>query len=466
VNALWTSQDMEAATLGHATRAFEVGGISIDTRTLQPGDFFVALKGDARDGHEFVETALKAGAAAALVAQHPAGFAPDAPLLRVGHTQRALEDLGRAARARSRARIVAITGSAGKTTTKEMLRLALEALGPTSASQASYNNHWGVPLTLARMPAGDAFGVFEIGMNHFGEIRALAGFVRPEVAIVTTIAAAHLEFFGNCEAIADAKSEIFESLQPGGAAIVPSDNAYTARLVARAKQAHVPRLLTFGNAAGSSARLLSCAEIAGGMQIDAEILGRRCRFRLGASGAHLASNALAALLAVAALDGDVLNAAAALSSFAALKGRGARAAIHAKDGAAELIDESYNANPASVRAALAVLGSARPRPSGRRIAVLGDMLELGAESVSLHAGLADAVEASQADLVFCCGPAMHALFEAIPAARRGAYGKSSAEIAPLVVHALRAGDIVLVKGSFGSRMAVIVDALKAQGRVA
>src|SRR5690242_1652142 len=311
MSALWTSAETEAATLGHASRAFEATGMSIDTRTLRPGDLFVALKGDARDGHEFVRAAFEAKASAALVSRD---IDAAGPLLKVGHVQRGLEDLGRASRARSRAKIVAVTGSAGKTTTKEMLRLAFGALGNTHASASSYNNHWGVPLSLASMPREAQFGVFEVGMNHFGELRNLVSFVRPHVALVTTIASAHLEFFGNCEAIADAKSEIFEGILPGGTALIPADSEYAPRLVARAKQASASNILSFGQK-GSDARLISFVESAEGMKVQSEILGRRVDFRIGAPGAHIANNAVGALLSVAALDGDILNAAAALSHF-------------------------------------------------------------------------------------------------------------------------------------------------------
>jgi UDP-N-acetylmuramoyl-tripeptide--D-alanyl-D-alanine ligase len=454
---------MEAATLGRATRAFDANGISIDTRTLKPGDLFVALTGERRDGHEFVSAALERGAAAAMVSRPPPGVSRDAPLLEVASTQRGLEDLGRASRARATGRVVGVTGSAGKTTTKEMLRLALGALGPTHASLSSYNNHWGVPLSLAQMPRDSAFGVFEIGMNHFGEIRALVGFVRPEVALITTVAPAHLEYFGSVAAIADAKSEIFEGLHPSGVAIVPAENPCTNRLVARAKAAGVARIFLFGETEGSAAKLLSRSETAEGMRVDAEILGRRCAFRVGAEGAHIAHNALAALLCVTLLDGDVDKAAAALAGFAALKGRGARFALPLSGGAAEVIDESYNANPASMRAALALLGAAKPRAGGRRIAVLGDMLELGADSSSLHAELAEPVENARADLVFACGRDMRALFEALPASRRGSWGETSNAIAPEVVRASRPGDVILVKGSLGSRMAVVLEQLKSAG---
>ncbi|HSM94928.1 MAG TPA: UDP-N-acetylmuramoyl-tripeptide--D-alanyl-D-alanine ligase [Rhizomicrobium sp.] len=457
MSALWTSAEAEAATLGRAGSAFEATGMSIDTRTLKPGDLFVALKGEARDGHDFVKAAFAAKASAALVSHKPEGA--DGALLTVAHVQRGLEDLARASRARSHAKIIAVTGSAGKTTTKEMLRLAFGALGNTHASASSYNNHWGVPLSLASMPRETQFGVFEVGMNHFGELRNLVSFVRPHVALVTTIAPAHLEFFGNCEAIADAKSEIFEGILPGGTALIPADSEYASRLNARAKQAGVSRVMSFG-AKGSDARLIGCSETADGMKVQSEILGRRVDFRVGAPGAHIAGNAVGALLSVAVLEGDVLNAAAALSHFAALKGRGARFRIKADGGSAEIIDESYNANPASMAAALTLLGSANAK---RRIAVLGDMLEMGPEGAAHHAGLAKDIEAARVDLVFANGLQMKSLWDALPVSRRASHAATSAEIAPLVASTVRAGDVILVKGSLGSRMAAIIDALKARG---
>lgn len=458
MSALWTSAEAQAATLGTASRDFSVSGISIDTRSLKPGDLFVALKGDARDGHEFVNAALKAKAGAALVSRGVADVGGNAPLLSVANTLRGLEDLARAARARSHAKIIAVTGSAGKTTTKEMLRLALGASGATHASAASYNNHWGVPLSLASLPRDAQFGVFEIGMNHFGEIRSLVGFVRPDVALITTIAPAHLEFFGTCEAIADAKSEIFEGIVPGGAALVPADSPYAPRLIARAKQAGVSRILRFGAAAGSDARLLSYNETKDGAQISADIAGKPVEFNIAAPGRHIANNALGALLAVALCDGDVFNAAAALKEFSALKGRGARFIIAVAGGNADVIDESYNANPASMAAGIALLGSAH---ATRRIAVLGDMLEMGEDGAAHHAGLASHLAAAKVDKVFLNGPQMKALWAVLPADMRGAWAETSAENAPLVSAALRGGDVVLVKGSLGSRMATIIDALSA-----
>jgi UDP-N-acetylmuramoyl-tripeptide--D-alanyl-D-alanine ligase len=458
MSALWTAAEAEAATLGTASRPFEVRGISIDTRTLKPGDLFVALQGDARDGHEFVAAAFKAGASAALVSSKTENIAEGTALLTVGHTQRGLEDLARASRTRARGKIIAVTGSAGKTTTKEMLRMACSALGRTHASAASYNNQWGVPLTLAAMPCDTEYGVIEIGMNHFGEIRALASFVRPHVALITSIAPAHLEFFGNCEAIADAKSEIFENVEPGGCAIIPADSPYAARLAARAQQAHVSRILTFGTAKGADARLIEAHEHDGGQTVEAEILGRALTIRLGAPGAHIAANAIGALLAVAEAEGDILNAAAALSAFEALQGRGAQFRVTVPGGHIDVIDESYNANPASMAAALALLGAAQTK--GRRIAILGDMLEMGPGGVVHHAAIAKDIEAANVDLVFANGAQMQALWDALPASRRGAYGAASADIAPKLIETLAPGDCLLVKGSLGSKMAVIIDALK------
>ena len=443
MSALWTGEDAQAATLGSATRAFAADGLSIDTRTLRPGDLFVALK-DARDGHDFVAAAFEKKAAAALVSRR---MDVGGPQLLVANTQRGLEDLARAARARSDARIVAVTGSAGKTTTKEILRLGLSALGATHCSAASYNNHWGVPLSLAALPRDAQYAVFEIGMNHFGEIRSLVGFVRPHVALITTIAPAHLEFFGSCEAIADAKSEIFEGVAAGGAALVPSDSPYAERLIARAKQSRVARVLTFGEA--GDAKLLSHDDT----RVKADIMGKPVDFQIGAPGRHVANNALGALLAVAALDGDVLNAAAALKGFSALQGRGARFTA----GGIEIIDESYNANPASMAAALALLGASK----GRRIAVLGDMLEMGADTQRHHADLAKPIDDARADLVFLCGDTMKALWERLPASRRGAWAATSAELVAPLKQALREGDVVLVKGSNGTRLSLVIDALKA-----
>ncbi|MDB5739760.1 MAG: murF [Alphaproteobacteria bacterium] len=445
---LWSSAEAETATLGKASGLFGVRGLSIDTRTLKEGDLFVALQGDNRDGHDFVRAAFEAKAGAALVTHRPDGVT--GPLLTVAHTQRGLEDLARAARARSNASIIAVTGSAGKTTTKEILALCCNALGRTHASAASYNNHWGVPLSLAALPRDAEYGVFEVGMNHFGELRNLVSFVRPHVALVTTIAPAHLEFFGNSESIADAKSEIFEGLEPGGAALIPADSDHADRLTARARQAHVSRIVSFGEK--GDARLISFTPDGEGMRVRCDILGTAVDAYVGAPGGHIAQNVVGALAAVALLEGDVLNAAAALKNFSALKGRGARFTA----AGIAVIDESYNANPASMAAALALLGAAK----GRKIAVLGDMLEMGEGGIAHHAGLAAPIEANKVDLVFTTGTQMAALWNALPASRRGAHAVTSAELLPQVLAALAPGDTVLVKGSNGARMSVIIEALR------
>jgi len=451
MTVLWTSDEIEHATLGHASAPFTVTRLVLDSRKAKPGDLYLAVKGENKDGHDFIAAAFENKAAAALVSKP---VEASGPLLTVAHTQRALEDLARAARARSKATIVAVTGSAGKTTTKEMLKLAFGALAPTHVSGASFNNHWGVPFSVASLPREAVYAVFEIGMNHFGEIRGLVPLVKPQIAQITTVASAHLEFFGNCEAIADAKSEIFEGLLPGGSALLPVDSPYCERLRARARQLGVAKVLTFGSAACADGRLTHYEETPAGVRLRCEILGRAVDAMIGAPGRHIASNALGALLTVAVAGGDVEKAAAALANFTALKGRGER--IQANG--VEIIDESYNANPASMAAALSLLAKA----PGRRIAVLGDMLEMGPEGPSLHARLAPHLAA--ADLVFLCGPLMQALYDALPVERRNAYAANSKELAPIVAAAVKTGDTVLVKGSNGSRMTAVIEALKARDR--
>lgn len=447
---LWTSETLAEVTLGTATQAFSAGGVSIDTRTIKPGDLFVAIRGDSMDGHAFVVDALKRGAAAALVSHMPEGVAKNAPLLMTANTQRALEDMGRAARTRFDGEVVAVTGSVGKTTAKELLTLALGAIGPTHASKGSLNNHWGVPLTLAQMPPEARYAVIEEGMNHYGELRALNAMVRPHIALITAIAAAHIEFFGSLEAISDAKSEIFESLLPGGSAVLPIDCPQYERLRRRAVRAGVTSILTFG--ADGDAQLVSYTEEEEACRAEVDICGIPVKFRLNAPGRHNAVEAMAALACVAVLGGDVRNAAAALSEFTPLKGRGARIEI----GDVTVIDEGYNANPASMAAALSLLKTA-PK---RKIAVLGDMLEMGESAPKLHAGLLDSVVGSGADLVFLCGSEMQALWEKLPAAMRGGYTRSSAELAPLVAAALGSEDTVLIKGSNGMKMSKITTAIK------
>ena len=456
---LWTRDEAVAATGGACDTDWRASGVSIDSRTLQPGELFVALAGPTHDGHDFIAKALAAGAAAVLAHRRPEGLAAEAPLLLVKDTLEGLRRLGAAARARSRATCLAVTGSVGKTSTKEMLRHVLAAQGPAFAAAASFNNHWGVPLTLARLPAEARYAVFEIGMNHAGEIRPLSRLARPHVALVTQIAPAHIEYFPDGLAgIADAKAEIFEGLEPGGHAVINRDAPQAERLVARAT-ALGARVLTFGRHADATVRLLDLSLHATCSAIKARVGRETLDYCLSLPGEHMAMNSLGVLAAVQAAGADLVKAAQAMAGLKGLKGRGQRRTIAVAGGSCELIDDSYNANPVSMAAALAVLGQVRPGPGGRRVAVLGDMLELGAQRDALHAGLATPLLDARVDLLFACGPGMAALFAALPAERRGLHTADSAQLAPRVLASLRPGDVVLVKGSLGSRMARVIETL-------
>ena len=444
MSALWTAEELT----GLFGAGWDISGISIDTRSLQPGDLFVALQGE-RDGHDFCAAAFAKGAAAAMVSCPVEGN-----IILVPDVLKALEALGRAARARSAAKAVAVTGSVGKTTVKEMLRRIFSAFGPVHAAEASFNNHIGVPLTLARMPRETAFGVFEIGMNHPGEIAPLAALVRPDVAIVTCVDRAHLGLMGSELAIAKEKASIYTALRPGGKAVLPGETAYLQMLRESVPAGHCALLFN-----GPEARLLDMQSGPETSEIAAEILDRKIYFRLAAPGRHMASNALAALTAAAALGLDVGEAAEALSGFAAFAGRGARRVLALPDGgSALLLDESYNASSASMLAAFSVL---KLQP-GRHVAVLGDMLELGAHAQAEHLALAAALRDS-ADLVFAAGPYSGALFDSLPRAMQGAHASDAATLAPMVKAALRDGDAVLVKGSYGSRMRDVISALESSG---
>ena len=465
MSELWTLGDMAAVMRADRSGVLPktVPGISIDSRTLSKGDAFFAIQGENRDGHDFVEAALKSGAGLAVVTRASrARFAAAAPLLAVDDVLGALRDLARAARARSRAKIVAVTGSVGKTSTKDALRLALSADGETHASAASYNNHWGVPLSLARLPENAKYAVFEIGMNHAGEITPLTQMARPHVAIVTTIEPVHLEYFGTLEKIADAKAEIFLGVEQNGAAVLNRDNAQYQRLAKAAKMAGVARVVPFGEHKEAEARLMRYALHAECSTVEARILGQDVTYKLGAPGLHQVLNSLAVLAAAALAGADLAVAALALNNLKAAPGRGTRIQLAVPGGTALLIDESYNANPASMRAAIALLGQAPVGPRGRRIAVLGDMLELGGEAAALHRGLAEPLAAAKIDLVYCSGPHMRALWEALPSGARGGYAETAAALEPSVVDAVSAGDALMVKGSLGSKMGPIVKALERQ----
>jgi len=464
MSRLWTVDAMTAAMRAERSGALpaDLNGISIDSRALAKGDAFFAIKGDHRDGHEFVEGALKGGAGLAVIARQQRARFIDAPLLVVPDVLEALRELARAARLRMHAKIIAVTGSVGKTGTKEALRLALSAEGPTHASVSSYNNHWGVPLSLARCPADVKFAVFEIGMNHAGEIRPLTKLVRPHVAIITGIEPVHLEYFGSLEKIADAKAEIFVGVEPGGAVVLNRDNAQYERLAAAAKAERIDRVVSFGEHAAADARLMKVSLQAEFSAVEARILGQPVTYKIGAPGRHLVLNSLAVLAAVSLVGADLALAAIALNNLRPASGRGARITLAVPGGNALLIDESYNANPASMRAAIALLGQAPVGKRGRRVAVLGDMLELGSTGAELHCALADAIETAGIDVVFCSGPLMHSLWEALPSRVRGGYAGTAAELEPGVMAAVRAGDALMVKGSLGSKMGPIVRALERQ----
>jgi UDP-N-acetylmuramoyl-tripeptide--D-alanyl-D-alanine ligase len=460
MTALWTATEAQAATGGRLTgpTGWSATGVSIDSRSVAAGDLFVALAGPNHDGHDYVKTAIEGGAACALVHKVPEGCEA-LPLLVVDDTLAGLQALGRAARDRTDARIVAVTGSVGKTSTKEMLALVLSAQGKTHWSVGSFNNHWGVPLSLARMPADCRFGVFELGMNHAGEITPLTAMVRPHVAMVTTVELVHAGHFASVEDIADAKAEIFAGLEPGGTAVLNRDNRHFRRL-ANAAKLKGAALLTFGSHIDADARLLDCAVDPTETAVFALLRDGALSYRIGVPGRHWAMNSLAVLLAAGALGADTEIAARTLADMTPPKGRGERHTVPAPGGTAELIDESYNASPVSMKAAIATLAAAKPGKGGRRIAVLGDMLELGATSAALHAGIAEAVVAWNIDLVHTAGPLSAALRDALPASRRGAHAEDSATLAPLVKADLRAGDVVMVKGSAGSRMGRVVKALQ------
>jgi UDP-N-acetylmuramoyl-tripeptide--D-alanyl-D-alanine ligase len=471
---LWSAADAAGATGGRVTRDWTASGVSIDTRTLMPGDLFVALS-DARDGHDFVAQALAKGAAAAMVSRIPAGVAVDAPLLIVDDVQSALERLGAAGRARSAARVIAVTGSVGKTSTKEMLRAVLAGQGATHAAEASYNNHWGVPLTLARLPQTAQFAVIEIGMNHPGEIAPLARLARPHVAMITTIAAAHLAAFDDLAGIAHEKASIFVGLEPGGIAALNGDLDTTPILLAAAR-AHAARILTFGETAACHHRVTDIRISDATTVVQGRAWRQPILYKVAAPGRHFAVNAMGVLAVVQALRLDIGLAIADLATWAPPAGRGTRERIQIdplhEEQAFHLIDDAFNANPSSMVAALEVLAAARPVDGagrvarGRRIAVLGDMLELGVQEQTLHRGLADLPDLQWIETVHCVGPRMRALWEALPRTKRGDWTEAAPEMAARASRLADAGDVVLVKGSKGSKVSLVVDALRKLGHPA
>jgi len=460
VSALWTSAEVARALSPLAMPSpFEATGVTFDSRAVGKGDLFFALAGESTDGHGFVADALSRGAAAAVVSRDVAGA--EGRVVKVADTMKALVALGHAGRERSAARIASVTGSVGKTSTKDALRAMLSAQAKTEASAASYNNQVGVPISLARLPAEARYGVFEIGMNHPGEIEPLARQVAAHVGVITNVEAAHIGHMGSEEAIADEKACLFAGMRAVAVAVLNRDNRHYERLAGHARRFGVNRIVGFGRNAAAEARLLACRLQDSGSDVEALIHGQRIEYRLGAAGEHWVLNSIAALAVVEALGADVAKAAASLAGVKASPGRGARRWLKFGSGTVELLDESYNANPASVRAMLAVLARTEPAPGGRRLLAMGDMRELGDHADDLHAGLADAVAASGATQVFLCGPHMKALWQRLAAAQKGVHRPDSAALAGEVASALRAGDVIAIKGSLGSKMKNVVDAVLA-----
>ena len=461
MSAIWTAAEAKVATGGSGSVDWLATGVSIDSRTLSAGDLFIALRGPNFDGHDFVKAALERGAATAMVDREVPGLGEGAPLLRVDDTLTGLGALGAAARKRSRARIVAITGSVGKTGTKEALRLALASAGVVYASAGGLNNHWGAPLSLARLPPEADYGVFELGMNHAGEIASLTRLVRPHIALITTVEPAHLGFFSSVEAIADAKAEIFLGLEPGGIAVLNRDNAHFARLASAAWRAGAADVIGFGSHPEAGVRLLDCVLDSCGSSVEASVFGKVLKLRVAVSGRHWVMNSLAVLATATAAEADVGRAAEALGQLEALPGRGRSHQLAWRGGTLTLIDESYNASPASMRAALSVLAATEPGPGGRRAAVLGDMLELGDASEPLHRELAGPLAAANVDRVFLVGEAMAALYQALPDGMRGGLWQSAEGLVPSLCRFLEAGDVVTVKGSRAVGVSKIVEHLQA-----
>lgn len=437
-------------------------GVSINTRTLCEGDVFVALKGDALDGHDYVVKAFEQGAVAAIVSKDVEGVPEGAALIFVEDTFKALEDLGQFSRKRTGSKVIGITGSVGKTGTKEMLAEAFASVGRTFASGESFNNHWGVPFSLSNVPEQNDFGIFEMGMNHAGEISALTAQVRPDIAIITNVGPVHIEFFENEAAIARAKAEIFEGVVEGGVAVLPRDSEHFDLLKDAARTCGVESIFSFGEHDNADAKLTKCLLASNGTRVEAEILGESVQYTLQMVGKHLAVNSLSVLLGIACAGGDVQAAAKRLEKMEQTERRGHREEIETAEAGnpITLIDDSFNASPVAMKAAFKVLAMVDPGRGGRRIAVLGDMLELGDRGPQLHGDLAMPIQAAGIDLVYTCGALMKNLHDKLAPELKGEHKKDSQELATIVPDVLIPGDVVLVKGSKGSKMDVVVEAMR------
>jgi UDP-N-acetylmuramoyl-tripeptide--D-alanyl-D-alanine ligase len=455
---MWQYSEIIEATGGTAQGFFsEAKSVTIDSRHLQPSALFVALKGERVDGHDYVKAAFNNGAIAALVERLPEGMGENAPLIIVGDTYKALLALAEFSRKRTQALIIAITGSVGKTGTKEAVQIALSTTGKVYATQGNFNNHIGLPLSLANLPRDAKFGVFEMGMNHAGEIAFLSRMAKPDIAVITNVESVHLEFFSGIEDIAKAKAEIMEGLSPNGTLILNGDSAVYNQLYAIAKAHNVQNILTFGEVETADFRLTDYVLQSLGSQIEAVISDTAITYRLGTLGRHWAIISLAALAAATSAGADLANAAAALAHFSEPEGRGKLQRIPLKQGNFILIDDCYNASPASMKAAIIKLSElyASFGNKGRKIAVLGDMLELGVSAEKLHKDLLVLLQHYKIDKIYAAGPLMKYLYEILPPSMQGDYANNATLLTPMVQQALYPNDIVLIKGSHGSRMDIV-----------
>ncbi len=466
---IWTADEVAGVLDVRSQANWSATGVSIDSRTLEDRDLYVAITGPAHDGNDFAVDALRAGAAASIVSRDPDQLTDDILLIRrmikVPDTLKALEGLAAHARHRSTAKIIAITGSVGKTGTKEMLKLLLSGQGRTTANIGNLNNHWGLPLSLARMPRDTEYGIFEMGMNHSGEISALSKIAEPDVCLITNVEMVHSEFFESRDQIADAKAEIFAGLKAGGCAILNIDNPMFDRLQSAALKSGDPTIITFGEKGEADFKLILAETENTTLKVVARLRNAVRSFEIGIPGRHWAFNAMGVLAAVEAVGGDGLQATEKLKDMHGVKGRGELNIVDIEGGSFVVIDESYNASPVSMRAALDMLGQMPVSRDGRRIAVLGDMLELGENAESYHGQLITPIIENNVDLVFSAGQYMARLWEALPAPIRGGHAMTTQKLSPLVTAALRPGDIVSVKGSLGSNTGLIVsDLLNIQHR--
>jgi UDP-N-acetylmuramoyl-tripeptide--D-alanyl-D-alanine ligase len=467
MKANWHPDDILTAVRGRSLHAqdWRASGVSIDSRSISQGELFVAIKGPSCDGHNFVRQARDAGSVAAIVDHQPPNVPADYPLIFVEDTFSALHDLGRAGRARSNAKIIAVTGSVGKTSSKEQLRLMLGLIDKTFATQGSYNNHWGVPLSLCCFPYDCKYGIFEIGMNHAGELGPLSDEVHPHVALITNVEAVHLEHFESTEAIARAKAEIFLGLEPSGTAVINTSSLHADILGDAAKKQGVATILTFGLDSKNDAYPLHVSEDDTSTTVEALIMGKKISYRMDTIGQHFVINAMGTLLCCAAIGADVALCAEALYSYRPPLGRGTKNEISlAEGGTFTLIDETFNASPVATKAAIEILGKTRLGTEGRRILALGDMRELGPSARRLHEGLAEVIFENKIDLVHCCGELMSHLHELLPPSMQGKLRPKSDDLAPLIASDLHNGDVLLVKGSHSMHMEKIIEVIKKQNQ--